>query len=246
MSITVFPAIDLHQGRCVRLRQGRLDAETSYSDDPVAMARHWVSLGAEWLHVVNLDGAFEAASDNVQIAGQIATAVHVPTQLGGGLRTLAAIDGALELGVHRVILGTMALRRPDLVGQAIRQFGADRVMVGIDSRGGRVAVRGWQEESETRALTLALSMRAEGVQWVVHTDISRDGMLTGVNLEETRRLAEKTGMRLIASGGVSSLDDIRAVGALEPSGVQGVIIGQALYTGAVALPDALALAKRPV
>jgi phosphoribosylformimino-5-aminoimidazole carboxamide ribotide isomerase len=246
MSITVFPAIDLHQGHCVRLKQGRLDAETSYSSDPVAMARHWVSLGAEWLHVVNLDGAFETASDNVQIAGRIATGVEVPTQLGGGLRSLADIDEALELGVHRVILGTMALRRPDLVGQAIRLFGADRVMVGIDARGGRVAVRGWQEESETRALTLALSMRAEGVQWVVYTDISRDGMLTGVNLAETRQIAEGTGMRVIASGGVSSLDDILAVRALEPSGVEGVIVGQALYAGAMALPDALALASCPV
>jgi phosphoribosylformimino-5-aminoimidazole carboxamide ribotide isomerase len=192
---------------------------------------------------VNLDGAFETASDNVRTAGQIATATGIPIQLGGGLRSLADIEEALELGVARVILGTVALHQPDLVGSAVRQFGADRVVVGIDSRGGKVAVRGWQEVTETCTLRLALTMRSEGVRLVVHTDISRDGMLTGVNVVTTRELAEKTGMRIIASGGVSSLDDLRSVQALESSGVEGVIIGQALYSGAVHLPDALALTR---
>jgi phosphoribosylformimino-5-aminoimidazole carboxamide ribotide isomerase len=243
MSMILFPAIDLHQGRCVRLRRGRLDAETSYSDDPVGMARHWVSQGAEWLHVVNLDGAFETASANVHIAGQIAAAVGIPIQLGGGLRTLADMEEALALGVARVILGTVALRQPDLVVQAIGQFGEECVVVGIDSSEGRVAVRGWQELSETSALALAKTMHALGVQRVVHTDIARDGMLTGVNVEATRQLAEVTGMRVIASGGVASLDDIRAVKALESCGVEGVVIGQALYSGAIDLPGALALVR---
>jgi phosphoribosylformimino-5-aminoimidazole carboxamide ribotide isomerase len=239
----IFPAIDLHQGRCVRLRRGQLDAETSYSDDPVGMAYHWASQGAEWLHVVNLDGAFETASANLQIAGQISAAVGIPVQLGGGLRTLADMEEALELGMARVILGTVALRQPWLVGQAIEKFGAERIVVGIDSRGGKVAVRGWQELSETSAVGLAQTMRAQGVQRVVHTDIARDGMLTGVNVEATRQLAEETGMRVLASGGVASLEDIRAVQALEPCGVEGVIIGQALYRETISLPDALALAR---
>jgi len=239
----IFPAIDLHQGRCVRLLRGQLDAETSYSDDPVGMACHWVSQGAEWLHVVNLDGAFETASANLQIAGQIATAVDIPLQLGGGLRNLADIEEALDLGMARVIVGTVALRQPWLVGQAVEQFGAERIVVGIDARGGKVAVRGWQELSETSAVELAQTMRTQGAQRLVYTDIARDGMLTGVNLEATRQLAEETGMRVLASGGVASLEDIRAVQAIEPCGVEGVIVGQALYRGTISLPDALALAR---
>lgn len=238
----IFPAIDLHQGRCVRLRRGQLDAETSYSDDPIGVARHWVSQGAEWLHVVNLDGAFETASANLHIAGQIAAAAGIPIQLGGGLRTLADMQEALMLGIARVILGTVALRHPRLIGQAVERFGAERISVGIDARGGKVAVRGWQELSETSAVELARAMYTQGVRRVVYTDIARDGMLTGVNVEATRQLAEKTGMLVIASGGVASLADIRAVQALEPRGVEGVIVGQALYRETISLPDAIALA----
>lgn len=242
----IFPAIDLRQGRCVRLKQGRLEAETRYSDDPVAVARHWAAQGAEWLHVVNLDGAFasstgEFSSPNLRIAGQIAAAVDIPLQLGGGLRTLSNIKEALKLGMTRVILGTVALRRPQVVAQAIERFGPERIVVGIDAREGKVAVRGWREVSQVSALELAREMGALGVRRVVYTDIARDGMLTGVNVEATRRLAEGAGLGVIASGGVASLEDIRALREIESYGVEGVIIGQALYTGAIALPDALAL-----
>jgi len=209
----------------------------------VAVARRWASQGAEWLHVVNLDGAFGRSSANLRIAGQIATAVDIPLQLGGGLRTLADIERALKLGMTRVILGTVALRQPCVVAQAIEEFGVERIVVSIDSRGGNVAVRGWQEVSEISVLALAQSMHAQGVQRVVYTDIARDGMLTGINVEGTRRLAKETGMRVIASGGVASLEDIRALQAVEPSGVEGVIIGQALYSEAISLPDALALVR---
>ena len=243
----IFPAIDLHQGRCVRLRRGQLDAETVYSDDPVSVASQWASQGAEWLHVVNLDGAFgpscrtDRRSTNLHIAGEIAATAGVPVQLGGGLRTIADMEQALGLGIARVILGTTALRHPRLVGKAIKEFGADRVVVGIDSRRGKVAVHGWQEVSEVSAVALAQAMYAQGVRRVVYTDIVRDGMLTGINTEATRRLAEETGMRVIASGGVASLEDIRRLQATESRGVEGVVIGQALYMGTISLPEALAL-----
>jgi phosphoribosylformimino-5-aminoimidazole carboxamide ribotide isomerase len=238
----IFPAIDLHRGRCVRLRQGRRDAETLFSDDPVAVAHQWAAAGAEWLHVVNLDGAFESSSPNFQIAAQIAATVSIPVQLGGGLRTRDDIAETLEAGIARVILGTVAVHEPVIVAQAIEEFGAERIVVSIDARDGMVAVRGWQETSKVTALELARTMRRHGVERVVYTDIARDGMLTGPDAEATWRLAEETGLRVIASGGVASLDDIRALRAMGASGVEGVIIGQALYTGAISLPDALSVA----
>ena len=240
----IFPAIDLHRGRCVRLRQGQLDTEILYSDDPVAVARSWASQGAEWLHVVNLDRAFELDSPNLHVAGQIAAAVDIPVQFGGGLRALTDIEQALRLGMARVILGTVALHQPQVVAQAVERFGDERIVVSIDSREGRVAVRGWRERSNISALALAQRVRAQRVRRIVYTDITRDGMLTGINVEATRQLAEETGLGVIASGGVASLEDIRALLEIEPYGVEGVIVGQALYTGAISLPDALALVRR--
>ena len=240
----IFPAIDLRQGRCVRLRRGRPDAETLYSDDPVAVAKRWVREGAQWLHVVNLDGAFGVSSPNLRIAGQIAASVEVPLQFGGGLRTLADIEKALGLGITRVILGTVALHQPQLVAQAIERFGPERIMVSIDAQDGRVAARGWRELSDLKAVDLARRMRDIGVQRVVYTDISRDGMLTGVNVPATERLARESGLRVIAAGGVASLKDIQMLKAAEESGIEGVIIGQALYTGAISLPEALAVVEQ--
>ena len=240
----IFPAIDLRQGRCVRLRRGRPDAETLYSDDPVAVAERWMREGAQWLHVVNLDGAFGVSSPNLRIAGQIAASVEVPLQFGGGLRTLADIEKALGLGITRVILGTVALHQPQLVAQAIERFGPERIMVSIDAQDGRVAARGWRELSDLEAVDLARRMRDIGVQRVVYTDISRDGMLTGVNVPATERLARESGLRVIAAGGVASLKDIQMLKAAEESGIEGVIIGQALYTGAISLPEALAVVEQ--
>jgi phosphoribosylformimino-5-aminoimidazole carboxamide ribotide isomerase len=240
----VFPAIDLRRGRCVRLRQGRAEDETVYDDDPAAVAQRWVAQGAEWLHVVNLDGAFgQAASQrsrpiNLQRLEEIHAAVpQTPIQFGGGVRSLSDMQTALGLGAARVILGTVAVQNPDLVAEAIGRFGAERIVIGIDARDGQVATHGWLETSEVTAVPLGRAMRARGVLRAVYTDIARDGMLTGVNVEATALLARETGLAVIASGGVASLEDLRR---LEAKGnIEGVIIGQALYTGALSLRDAI-------
>ena len=248
----VFPAIDLRRGRCVRLRQGDPAAETVFSEDPAAMARHWVDQGAAWLHVVNLDGALQAdapSSDaaalplNWQRLAEICQAVAAPVQFGGGLRTLADIERALALGAARVVLGTAAVQNPTLVREALLRFGAPRIVIGIDARDGFVATHGWLQTSAVPALTLAQTMQAAGVARIVYTYIGRDGMLSGVNVEATAALARASRLQVIASGGVRDLDDIRRLLAVRDAGVTGVIAGQALYSGRLTLPDALALAR---
>jgi len=242
----VFPAIDLRRGKCVRLRQGRPEAETVFSDDPVAMAEHWASQGAEWLHVINLDGAFGQASANLRVVEEITSSkFKLQIQFGGGLRTMADIEGALGLGVARVILGTVAVEEPSLVAEAVQRFGAERIVVGIDARREKVATHGWQEVSSVAATELALRVRELGVERVVYTDIARDGMLCGVNAEAVRELAQRTGLKVIASGGVCSLDDLRRLKEAEASGVEGVIIGQALYSGALELREAIESGTMP-
>jgi phosphoribosylformimino-5-aminoimidazole carboxamide ribotide isomerase len=237
LAFTIYPAIDLRAGRCVRLRQGRSDQATVFSDDPVATARQWTAAGASWLHVVILDGAFgEAAAANEQAIAGILGAVDVPVQLGGGLRDLAAVESALALGVARVVLGTVALTQPQVVGEAVRRFGPERVAVGIDARDGMVALRGWQETSAVSALDLACRLQLLGVRRAIYTDIARDGMLSGPNLPALRAMAG-TGLGVIASGGIACLEDLRAVAAI--AGVDGAIVGMALYTGAIDLPTAL-------
>ena len=246
--ITIFPAIDLRHGRCVRLKQGDPDAETVFSDDPAAMARHWTQQGASWLHVVNLDGAFgDARHDaalpiNLQRLREIRESGDPPIQFGGGIRTLADIDRALELGATRVVLGTIAITNPDMVVQALARFGPARIVIGIAARDGMVATHGWLATSDVRAVDLARAMQRAGVQQVVYTDISRDGMLSGVNAEASVDLARASGLHVIASGGAGSLDDIRALAAHEADGIAGVIVGQALYTGQFSLAAALAIA----
>lgn len=242
----VYPAIDIRRGRCVRLYRGDPSAETVYGDDPVAMAERWVAEGAEWLHVVNLDGALEEESDTPKAVQAIVRTVSIPVQVGGGLRTLDDMAAALDWGVARIILGTVAVREPELVEEAIRRFGAERVVVGIDARDGKVAIRGWKEQSELSALELAARMKALGVERLVYTDISRDGMLEGPNVARTGELAQQSGLRVIASGGVGSLDHLRQLRWIEPFGVDGVIVGQALYTGAVSLPAARRLLESEV
>jgi phosphoribosylformimino-5-aminoimidazole carboxamide ribotide isomerase len=245
----VFPAIDLRRGRCVRLRQGDPAAETVFSEDPAAMAQHWVDQGAAWLHVVNLDGALQtdaaapgALPVNWQRLAEICQAVAARVQFGGGLRTLADIELALTLGAARVVLGTVAVQNPALVREALSRFGAPRIVIGIDARNGFVATHGWLQTSAVPALTLAQTMQAAGVAQIVYTDIGRDGMLSGVNVEATAALARASRLQVIASGGVRDLDDIRRLLAVRDAGVTGVIAGQALYSGRLALPDALALA----
>ncbi len=249
----VFPAIDLRAGRCVRLRQGRPSEETVYDADPAAAAQRWVAQGAEWLHVVNLDGAFagdEASPPslpiNLQRLAEIREAVPgTPIQFGGGIRSLAAVELALNLGATRVVIGTAAVLRPELLAEAVVRFGAERIVAGIDAREGRVATHGWQQTSDVAAEVLGREVRRRGVLRAVYTDISRDGMLSGVNVEATAALARVTGLRVIASGGVASLDDVRRLLPHAAAGIEGVIVGQALYAGAVSLPELLRTVSSP-
>lgn len=239
----VYPAIDLHHGRCVRLLQGDFAAETVFADDPAEVARRWAAEGARWLHVVNLDGALgEEATANLAALQRILAAVEIPVQFGGGVRSAQDAERLLDWGVARVILGTVAVRQPQVVEAALAAHGAERVLVGIDARQGRVATHGWVQAAEVGAIALAQRMAAMGVRHVVYTDVQRDGMLQGVNVEATRQLAQASGLGVIASGGVASLEDIRALKACERDGIEGAIIGMALYRGAICLTEALAIA----
>ncbi len=238
----IFPAIDLRGGRCVRLIQGRPEAETVYGADPVAVARRWASCGARWLHLVDLDGAFAGSPQQLEIVGRIAAALDIPVQLGGGLRTMEQIESALAAGVARVVLGTVAVTDPGLVREACSAFGSDKVLVGLDARNGLVAVKGWQDVTSRQILEVAAEIRECGVERLIYTDIARDGMLMGPNLGTIRELAVQSGLRLIASGGVSCLDDVIRLWELEPLGVEGVILGKSLYEGRIRLEDALSVA----
>ncbi len=238
----IFPAIDLRAGKAVRLLQGDPEKETIFSDDPVAVARSWQEMGARFLHLVDLDGAFSGRPQNLDIIRRIVEALEIPVQLGGGIRDIDTIDQVLELGVSRVILGTTAVSSPKLVEEAAKRFG-ERVVVGIDGNNGLVAIEGWENTVEKTVLELAREMREVGISRIVFTDTRRDGMMQGPNIESTREMALGSGLKVIASGGVSSLEDIRALKELEGSGVEGVITGKALYTGALDLREALAIAE---
>jgi len=243
----IYPAIDLRQGRCVRLQQGNAAAETVFADDPLDAALAWVNAGAQWLHMVNLDGALgQSAEANIEALKRVLGAVDVPVQFGGGIRAIEDIEQILELGIDRVILGTVAVREPEIVRQSVAEFGSDRIAVGIDARDGMVAVEGWTAISQVRAVDLGRQMRMMGVTRVIYTDISRDGMLSGVNVQSTAELAQSTGLGVIASGGVATLDDIRALVAQSDQGIEGVIIGMALYRSAFTLQDALKIASEEV
>jgi phosphoribosylformimino-5-aminoimidazole carboxamide ribotide isomerase len=238
----VIPAIDLKEGRCVRLEQGLMERDTVYSDNPAAQARSWQEQGGELLHIVDLDGAFAGVPKNKDAIRAIIDAIDIPSELGGGIRDLATIEAYLDLGVGRVILGTVAKENPALVVEACRLF-PGRIVVGIDARDGLVAVRGWADVTEKLATEMAKGMEGCGVAAIIYTDIARDGMLQGPNIEATRALAEAISIPVIASGGLSTLDDIRALLAIESSGVTGVITGKAIYSGAIDLREAVALTK---
>lgn len=240
--MVIIPAIDLRAGKCVRLVQGKLSEETVFSDQPAEVAVTWEEMGAPMLHLVDLDGAFAGEPRNLEVVREIISVIKIPVQLGGGIRTVQAVSQLLESGVSRVILGTAAIMQPRLVEQAVKEFG-ERVVVGIDAKDGLVAIEGWEATVGKTTLELAREMEQLGVARIVFTDTRRDGLMKGPNLESTRELAEAVNMKIIASGGVSSLEDLRALKELEPHGVEGVVMGKALYTGAVRLEDALALAR---
>ncbi len=233
----VIPAIDLRGGRCVRLRQGRYEDETVYFDDPVRMAKLWRVMNAKVLHLVDLDAARTSTAavpaDNRSVVAEVAASLDIPVQVGGGIRTLDEIEAMLAVGVYRVVLGTVAAREPDLVSEAVRRFGCSRIVVGIDAKDGEARTEGWEQGSGVDAVDLALDMERRGVRRIVYTDIARDGMLDGPNLGAYRDMASRLGRtRVTASGGVGSYRDLLALQALEPLGVDSVIVGRALYENA--------------
>jgi len=233
LGLTLYPAIDLKAGQCVRLRRGEMDKATVYDADPAARARRWQAVGFRWLHVVDLDGAFAGRSVNGAAVAAILAAVSIPVQLGGGIRNMAGIEAWLSAGVRRVVLGSAAVRTPALVRDACRSF-PGRVAVGIDARDGKVAIEGWAETSDTAAVDLARRFEDAGAAAVIYTDIGRDGTMTGLNLEQTVALASRTTTPVIASGGVAGLSDLTVLRReAEGTGIEGVIVGRALYDGRI-------------
>ncbi len=233
----LYPAIDMKGGKCVRLTQGLFDHVKVYSDTPADMARMWVGQGATYLHIVDLDGALAGYSVNGPAIRSIAEAVNVPIQLGGGIRSAGAVQYMLDLGITRCIIGTKAVQQPEFIGELIGRFGPERIVVGVDAKDGMVAVDGWERVSSITAGDLCMQMKDYGVRHIVYTDISRDGMLSGPNVEAARLLTEKTGLDVIASGGMSCMEDLQR---LSDQGIKGAIIGKALYENRISLPEAVA------
>ena len=239
----LIPAIDLKDGKCVRLRQGRMEDSTVFSDDPVAMAERWVQAGARRLHLVDLNGAFAGQPVNAQVIRRIAqTFPDLPIQVGGGIRDQQTVEAYLDAGVRFVIIGTKAVQEPGFINDLCTEY-PGHIIVGLDAKDGRVAVDGWSKLSKHDVIDLARIFERYGVEAIVYTDISRDGMMQGVNVEATVRLAQAVSIPVIASGGVSTLDDVRALCAVEKEGIMGAIIGRALYDGAIDLVEAQQLAN---
>lgn len=236
----IIPAIDIKDGRCVRLYQGEMEKDTVYYGSPVEAAKHWVEQGAELIHVVDLNGAVEGHPVHKQEVAAICMGFGVPVELGGGLRSFEAIEESLALGVERVVLGTAAYEDPDFLRAVCKRF-PGKIVVGIDARDGRIAIKGWKEDTSMDAVELAERCQEDGASRIIYTDISRDGTSLGVNAEEMLRIARAVKIPIIASGGVASLDDIRRLKALENDGVEGVIVGRALYSGAFKLREAIAV-----
>ena len=235
----IFPAIDLKGGVCVRLMQGDPDRATVYGKDPVAVAKHWESEGAEWLHLVDLDGAFSKAPVNDRIVFRIAESVSIPVEVGGGIRTMETVERYMSKGIERVILGTAALREPELLEVACSRY-PGKIALGLDARDGHIAVEGWKEATEIDAISLVRRFSKLALGAVIYTDIHRDGMQTGVNIDATRRLIEASRIPVIASGGVSTMEDIKRLFPLVPLGLLGVITGRAIYEGTLNLREAIA------
>jgi phosphoribosylformimino-5-aminoimidazole carboxamide ribotide isomerase len=237
--MVIYPAIDLRKGRCVRLIRGDIRDETVYSKEPVSMAKLWQLKGAKYLHIVDLDGALTGVPKNLKFVYQIAKEVKLPIQFGGGVRDFELVRELLNKGVRRVILGTNALTE-DFISKAIKTFGASRIVAGVDSRDGKVAVHGWKDTTDKSAIDFAKELEKTGVKHIIFTDIKRDGLMSGPNFKSIKAMACAVKIPVIASGGVSSLKDIRHLKNLEKYGVNGIVIGKALYTGAFDLKEAIA------
>ncbi|HWR73906.1 MAG TPA: 1-(5-phosphoribosyl)-5-[(5-phosphoribosylamino)methylideneamino]imidazole-4-carboxamide isomerase [Nitrospirota bacterium] len=238
----IIPAIDLKDGKCVRLQQGLMERSTVYSDNPAGMARHWESLGAELLHVVDLDGAFAGSPKNLAAITAIRGAIRIPIEVGGGIRDMSTIQRLANAGIDRIILGTAAVQNPAFVQAACAAY-PGRIIVGIDAKDGLVAIKGWAEMTKVKATDLAKQMQDYGVIAVIYTDIRRDGMLQGPNVDATRDLAEALTIPVIASGGVSTIKDILALLTISHCGVQGVIVGKSIYSGSLDLKEAISLTR---
>ena len=234
----LYPAIDMKNGQCVRLRQGAFKDITIYSDAPEKVAAHWQEKGASFLHLVDLDGALAGYSVNEEVIRRIADTVSIPIEIGGGIRSGEAVERMLGLGVRRVIIGTKAVEHPEFLRDMVRTFGEEAIVAGVDAKDGMVAVEGWEKVSSLTASDLCLTMKEFGVRHIVYTDISRDGMLSGPNVEATRKLTEETGLDIIASGGVSCMEDLKC---LHEAGIRGAIIGKALYENRIDLAEAVRL-----
>ncbi len=239
----IFPAIDIRGGKCVRLVKGDFDKETIFGERPEIMAKKWEDEGGQFLHLVDLDGARAGKSQNLDVVEMILQTINIPVELGGGIRTMEDIDRVLNIGVTRVILGSVAVSNPQLVKDACKKYGSERIVVGIDAKDGIVAVDGWGVSGNVEAKELAKKMAEGGVKHIIYTDISRDGTLSGVNVEATAQIARYSGVKVVASGGVSSIEDIKALKKYEADGIEGVIVGKSIYTGALSLPEALKIAK---
>ena len=239
----VIPAIDLKDGQCVRLRQGKMWEETVFSDHPEEMAERWYRLGAERIHVVDLNGAHEGVPVNSAVIRKMTSAVPVPIQLGGGIRDIQTAEAYLEQGVRWVIIGTAALENPDFVFEATQRF-PGRIILGIDAREGKVAIKGWTEDVAVSPSNLAKRFESAGISAIVYTDVLRDGMKTGPNVEATAEMARKTSIPVIASGGISDLSDVKRILPLAKLGVMGMITGRALYDGTLKLDEAISVCKR--
>ncbi|NIR50602.1 1-(5-phosphoribosyl)-5-[(5-phosphoribosylamino)methylideneamino]imidazole-4-carboxamide isomerase [candidate division KSB1 bacterium] len=225
----VIPAIDIKDGKCVRLKQGEFSQQTIYMEDPLETALNFQQQGAKMLHVVDLDGAKEGHSLNNELIQKLTKAVKIPIQLGGGIRSLKQIGERLNWDVDRVIIGTLAIKQPNVVKIALEAFGGEKILLGVDAREGKVAVEGWQQNSELTAMDLVETFKLAGLSRVIYTDISRDGMLSGPNIRATKQIAVKSGLKVTASGGISSKEDLDDLGKLEPFGVDSAIVGRAFY-----------------
>jgi phosphoribosylformimino-5-aminoimidazole carboxamide ribotide isomerase len=239
----IIPAIDIKDGRCVRLFQGEMDKETIYFEDPVVAARHWLAEGARFIHIVDLNGAVEGHPVHTKAVAAICRQPGLSVELGGGLRSIEAVESALDLGVSRVVIGTAAYDNAEFLRALCKRF-PGKVVVGIDARDGKVAVKGWKETTAMEAVELAKRCEADGATRIIYTDIDRDGTREGVNLEETLKIAIAVKIPVIASGGIATLEDIKKLLPLEKDGVEGVIVGKALYSGTVTLKEALFVAAK--
>lgn len=233
----LYPAIDIKDGKCVRLTQGAFDQVIVYDDNPVNMALKWKACNASFIHMVDLDGALKGRGVNRDVIKETATQIDCPIQLGGGIRTLKDIEMVLDMGVYRAIIGTKAVESPQFIEEAIRQFGAEHLVIGVDAKYGKVAIAGWEQVSELKAIDLVVQMKDLGIQTIVYTDISKDGMLMGPNVEATQELSDASDIDIIASGGVTTMRDLEAI---QTANIHGAIIGKALYEKRIDLREAIA------